>query len=172
MKTVLYPAIALMNRLSFGMKFGLISVLFFLPLLITSFYLVRDAYRQFSDTRIELQSLTLLGSGLQIRRGLESLNDLLQINAVIGQSGKAGDLEARIADAAPTTNRCAPSPANTCPGARPRCCKATATPSPCPPPTSPRAGAWTSAWATVSSATPGSSPLPPLRGGPGGAEWP
>ncbi|WP_430962358.1 hypothetical protein, partial [Pseudomonas aeruginosa] len=27
MKTVLYPAIALMNRLSFGMKFGLISVL-------------------------------------------------------------------------------------------------------------------------------------------------
>ncbi len=42
MKTVLYPAIALMNRLSFGMKFGLISVLFFLPLLITSFYLVRD----------------------------------------------------------------------------------------------------------------------------------
>ncbi|MBK4704141.1 hypothetical protein JJQ50_24720, partial [Enterobacter cloacae] len=33
-----------------------------------------------------------------IRRGLESLNDLLQINAVIGQSGKAGDLEARIAD--------------------------------------------------------------------------
>lgn len=70
MKTVLYPAIALMNRLSFGMKFGLISVLFFLPLLITSFYLVRDAYRQFSDTRIELQSLTLLGSGLQIRRGL------------------------------------------------------------------------------------------------------
>ncbi|EJS3848525.1 methyl-accepting chemotaxis protein [Pseudomonas aeruginosa] len=98
MKTVLYPAIALMNRLSFGMKFGLISVLFFLPLLITSFYLVRDAYRQFSDTRIELQSLTLLGSGLQIRRSLESLNDLLQINAVIGQSGKAGDLEARIAD--------------------------------------------------------------------------
>ncbi|WP_430300239.1 DUF1631 family protein [Pseudomonas aeruginosa] len=70
----------------------------FLPLLITSFYLVRDAYRQFSDTRIELQSLTLLGSGLQIRRSLESLNDLLQINAVIGQSGKAGDLEARIAD--------------------------------------------------------------------------
>ncbi|EMC8225575.1 hypothetical protein V7I75_03550 [Pseudomonas aeruginosa] len=45
MKTVLYPAIALMNRLSFGMKFGLISVLFFLPLLITSFYLVRDAER-------------------------------------------------------------------------------------------------------------------------------
>ncbi|MEX5331089.1 methyl-accepting chemotaxis protein [Pseudomonas paraeruginosa] len=98
MKTVLYPAIALMNRLSFGMKFGLISVLFFLPLLITSFYLVRDAYRQFSDTRIELQSLALLGSSLQLRRDLESLNDLVQINAVIGQSGKAGDLEVRIAN--------------------------------------------------------------------------
>ncbi|HDQ4849598.1 TPA: 1,6-anhydro-N-acetylmuramyl-L-alanine amidase AmpD [Pseudomonas aeruginosa] len=57
----------------------------------------REACNDFS-LGIELQSLTLLGSGLQIRRGLESLNDLLQINAVIGQSGKAGDLEARIAD--------------------------------------------------------------------------
>lgn len=51
MKTVLYPAIALMNRLSFGMKFSLISVLFFLPMLVTNFYLVRDSYRQFVGTQ-------------------------------------------------------------------------------------------------------------------------
>ena len=54
MKTVLYPAIALMNRLSFGMKFSLISVLFFLPMLVTNFYLVRDSYRQFVGTQTAL----------------------------------------------------------------------------------------------------------------------
>jgi len=42
--SVLYPAIALMNRLSFGMKFSLISVLFFLPMLVTNYYLVRESY--------------------------------------------------------------------------------------------------------------------------------
>ena len=96
MKTVLYPAIALMNRLSFGMKFSLISVLFFLPMLVTNFFLVRDSYRQFNGTQSALESLELLGSSLGLRRDLESLNDLVQINAMIGQSGQAGDLETRI----------------------------------------------------------------------------
>ena len=96
MRTVLYPAIALMNRLSFGMKFSLISVLFFLPMLVTNFYLVRDSYREFQGTRVELQSLDLLGSSLALRRDLETLNNLVQINASLGQSGKAGDLEGKI----------------------------------------------------------------------------
>ncbi|MCD9569845.1 methyl-accepting chemotaxis protein [Pseudomonas protegens] len=97
MKSLLYPAVALMNRLSFGMKFSLISVLFFLPMLVTNFYLVRDSYREFQGTRVELQSLDLLGSSLALRRDLETLNNLVQINASLGQSGKAGDLEGKIA---------------------------------------------------------------------------
>ncbi|QXH50731.1 methyl-accepting chemotaxis protein [Pseudomonas fakonensis] len=96
MKRLLYPAIALMNRLSFGMKFSLISVLFFLPMLVTSFYLVRDAYNQFHATRVELQGLAPLGESLALRGSLETLGNLLQINAVLGQSGQAGDVEARI----------------------------------------------------------------------------
>ena len=96
MRTVLYPAIALMNRLSFGMKFSLISVLFFLPMLITNFYLVRDSYEQFVSTRAELESLQLIGNGLQVRRHLESYNDLLQINGTLGQSGKTAGLDSRI----------------------------------------------------------------------------
>ncbi len=97
MKTVLYPAIALMNRLSFGMKFSLISVLFFLPMLITNFFIVRDSYAEFVATRIELQSLDLLRSALGVRRDLESYYDLVQINGMLGQSGKAGDVESQIA---------------------------------------------------------------------------
>jgi methyl-accepting chemotaxis protein len=95
-KTVLYPAIALMNRLSFGMKFSLISVLFFLPMLVTNFYLVRDSYRQFVSTQAALESIDLLGQALKLRRGLEDFSDLMEINAMIGQSGQTGDLEARI----------------------------------------------------------------------------
>lgn len=96
MKSLLYPAVALMNRLSFGMKFSLISVLFLLPMLATNYYLVRDSWREFQGTRIELQSLDLLGSSLALRRELETLNNQVQINVILGQSGKAADLEAQI----------------------------------------------------------------------------
>lgn len=96
MKSLLYPAVALMNRLSFGMKFSLISVLFLLPMLATNYYLVRDSWREYQGTRVELQSLDLLGSSLALRRELETLNNQVQINTTLGQSGKAADLEARI----------------------------------------------------------------------------
>ena len=96
MKRLLYPAVALMNRLSFGMKFSLISVLFLLPMLATNYYLVRDSWREFQGTRTELQSLDLLGSSLALRRDLETLNNQVQINATLGQAGKAGDLEGKI----------------------------------------------------------------------------
>ncbi|MCK3850916.1 HAMP domain-containing methyl-accepting chemotaxis protein [Pseudomonas sp. W2Jun17] len=96
MMSLLYPAVALMNRLSFGMKFSLISVLFLLPMLATNYYLVRDSWREFQGTRIELQSLDLLGSSLALRRELETLNNQVQINVILGQSGKAADLEAQI----------------------------------------------------------------------------
>ena len=96
MKSLLYPAVSLMNRLSFGMKFSLISVLFLVPMLVTNFYLVRDSYREFQGTRVELQSLDLLGSSLSLRRDLETLNNLVQINVTLGQSGKAGNVESQI----------------------------------------------------------------------------
>jgi methyl-accepting chemotaxis protein len=95
-KSLLYPAVSLMNRLSFGMKFSLISVLFLVPMLVTNFYLVRDSYREFQGTRVELQSLDLLGSSLTLRRDLETLNNLVQIDVTLGQSGKAGNVEAQI----------------------------------------------------------------------------
>jgi methyl-accepting chemotaxis protein len=97
MKTLMYPAIALMNRLSFAKKFGLISMLFFLPMLASNLYLVRDSYRRYVSTQVELQSLDLLGSSLGLRRDLEALSNLAEINAILGPSGKNEDLESRIA---------------------------------------------------------------------------
>lgn len=98
MNSVLYPAIALMNRLSFGMKFSLISVLFFLPMLVTNYYLVKESYDAFVDTRTELESLGVLGTSMKLRQQLEQLNDLYQINAVLGQSGQAEQLGAQIVE--------------------------------------------------------------------------
>ncbi|KAF1068662.1 MAG: Methyl-accepting chemotaxis protein McpA [Pseudomonas citronellolis] len=97
MRTVLYPAIALMNRLSFGMKFSLISVLFFVPMLVTNFYLVRDSYRQFLNTRSELQSLQPFQAAVALRRDLQAYGDLQQINVALGQARRSDDLDARIA---------------------------------------------------------------------------
>ncbi len=96
--SLLYPAIGLMNRLSFGMKFSLISVLFFIPMLATNFYLVRGSYAQYGGTRIEQESLGVLGDALQLRRALEQWNDLAQLDALIGQSGNAQGLDARLSE--------------------------------------------------------------------------
>lgn len=97
MKILLYPAIALMDRLSFGMKFSLISVLFFVPMLATNFYLARDAYHEFVGTRTELRSLELLGNALQLRRGIEDWKDLVEIEGIIGQTGEVQALVTRLA---------------------------------------------------------------------------
>lgn len=95
-KTILQPAVMLMNHLSYAMKFSLISALFFLPMLVTNAYLVRDAYQQFVTTRLALESLDLLGKGLLLRRDLGNLNDLVQIDVMIGRSDQTDALKERI----------------------------------------------------------------------------
>ncbi|HWR79003.1 MAG TPA: methyl-accepting chemotaxis protein [Pseudomonas sp.] len=99
MKSVLYPAIALMNRLSFGMKFSLISVLFFVPMGVTNFYLLKQAYEEFQVTRIELQGLDLLSQSFKLRQDVQSYYDLVQINAIIISStgGRSSELDSQIA---------------------------------------------------------------------------
>ena len=96
MRILLHPAIKLMNRLSFGMKFSLISALFFIPMLVTNFYLVRDSYRNFVHTQTEIHGLQLLGTSLATTAALENWHDLMRINAVIGQGGATGQLEQQI----------------------------------------------------------------------------
>jgi len=95
-RILLHPAIKLMNRLSFGMKFSLISALFFIPMLVTNFYLVRDSYRNFVHTQTEIHGLQLLGTSLATTAALENWHDLMRINAVIGQGGATGQLEQQI----------------------------------------------------------------------------
>lgn len=93
---LLHPAIKLMSRLSFAMKFSLISALFFVPMLVTNFYLVRDSYQHFVHTQTEIQGLQLLEASFTITAQLEDWHDLLRINAVLGQGGATGELEQQI----------------------------------------------------------------------------
>ena len=97
-KTLLYPAIALMNRLSFGLKFSLISVLFFLPMGVTNYFLLHDSYSEFRLTRTEVQSLDLLSASFKLREDVQSYYDLAQIHSVlvVSNSGQGSELPERI----------------------------------------------------------------------------
>uniref|UniRef100_UPI00313B365E methyl-accepting chemotaxis protein n=2 Tax=Pseudomonas sp. OTU5201 TaxID=3043850 RepID=UPI00313B365E len=98
METLINPAIRLMNRLSFGMKFSLISALFTTALLATSGSLVLTAYEQFTATRTERNSLALLKDSLQIRRSLMDLESLMAIRAKAPLTMQNSDINQRITD--------------------------------------------------------------------------
>ncbi|MBS7326029.1 MAG: methyl-accepting chemotaxis protein [Thiopseudomonas sp.] len=90
MNTLLYPAIRLMNRLSFAVKFSLVSFLFLVPLLITTGFLVLASLQQIRHTEIELQGLQSLDN---LQRGVvlvRQLADLQQIHVQQAQ-GAADD---------------------------------------------------------------------------------
>ncbi|MFT6464165.1 MAG: methyl-accepting chemotaxis protein [Halopseudomonas sp.] len=89
------PAIALMNRLGYGMKFCLISVLFFIPLGIVSSMLVQQAYDRVELTQHALDSMALLRQNTAILRDAEALRDLDMIYVQLGQGEYAQDLEQR-----------------------------------------------------------------------------
>ncbi len=100
METLINPAIRLMNRLSFGMKFSLISALFTIALLATSGSLVLTAFEQFTATRTERNSLELLKASLEIRRSLMDLESLMAIRAKAPLTIQNSDIDRRIKDLA------------------------------------------------------------------------
>nr|WP_245399655.1 methyl-accepting chemotaxis protein [Atopomonas sediminilitoris] len=85
-----------MNRLNFGMKFTLTSVIIFLPMIITNYFLVNEAYHQFKVTRTELRSLDVLDGALKVGVGVLELRDLKTVNSFTGQSGSGEQIEARM----------------------------------------------------------------------------
>ena len=99
MKVVLHPGILLMNRLSFAMKFSLICVLFFIPLLWTSFYLVRDVHQQWRDAENLLSGLPLLQRALTLQDRLSLLQDLTLIQERLSPSDRTSESLATISRA-------------------------------------------------------------------------
>ena len=85
-----------MSRLRLGMKFGLVSLLFFVPMLASNFYLLRDTYRQFVAAEAALDGLGLLGGALSLKRDLEEYADLMEIGVTIAQADQATGLDQRM----------------------------------------------------------------------------
>lgn len=95
MISFLAPAIALMNRLGYGLKFCLISVLCFVPLIIVSGMVVQQAYDRVQITQRALDSMALLRQTSQLLRDAETLRDLDGVLDQLSQGEHAAALETR-----------------------------------------------------------------------------
>lgn len=105
MQGFLRVGIVLMDRLSFGMKFGLITVLFLLPLLWANYGQVSEAYGEWSDAGQLHQGTRAVGAVLKLHRELHQLRDLTAVRVQISESGAQADIRSRIAAAAQSAQK-------------------------------------------------------------------
>lgn len=98
MNALMAPAIALMNRLSYGMKFCLISLLFLLPLIIVSSMLVQQSWQRVVISEHALDSLALVRHQVEIVRRAEQLRDLDTTYFQLTEGDIAQQLEQRTAE--------------------------------------------------------------------------
>ncbi|WP_409522893.1 methyl-accepting chemotaxis protein [Nitrincola sp. MINF-07-Sa-05] len=76
MKSFLYPAVYLMNQLRYIYKFGLISLLFLLPLSVMSYALISQAYQSIRVTELEREGVELLQQTSRLIQSAERFRDL------------------------------------------------------------------------------------------------
>lgn len=82
MKSLLAPGIALISRVSFAKKFVLISLLFYVPLLIFSGITVRDSIVQIRNAELERDGLALVTELMQVERLLEQQRDIRVVSNI------------------------------------------------------------------------------------------
>ncbi|MFA5678908.1 MAG: methyl-accepting chemotaxis protein [Pseudomonas sp.] len=98
MNSLLAPAMALMNRLSYAMKFCLISALCFIPLVVVSGILVMQAWDRVQVSRHALDSMQVLRQVTQLIPDAERLRglDVAAFHLGVGEQGAV--LERRSAE--------------------------------------------------------------------------
>lgn len=72
---LLAPAIALMNRLSYAEKFGVISITFFVPLLFLSYLIINQTYTEIQKAKLERESLIEVSDVLKLAAIASPLRD-------------------------------------------------------------------------------------------------
>lgn len=95
MNTLLAPAIALMNRLRYGMKFCLISVLCFVPLGTMVGFLVFQQFERVQLTERGLDSIGLMRQMVVVLQDAETLRDLDEVHFQFGPGNQAQALDQR-----------------------------------------------------------------------------
>ncbi|RRJ83304.1 methyl-accepting chemotaxis protein [Aestuariirhabdus litorea] len=88
MSSVFVPAIKLMGRLSFALKFSLISALFLVPLLVTSYKVIDSSLQSIATTQQEQNGIEAMRVGLQLHRaGAEQLQ-LVEVVNIVGKTNE------------------------------------------------------------------------------------
>ncbi|QIB51242.1 methyl-accepting chemotaxis protein [Pseudomonas sp. OIL-1] len=95
MNTLLAPAIALMNRLRYGMKFCLISLLCFVPLGAMVGFLGFQQYERVQVTQRGLDSIGLMRQMVVVLQDAEMLHDLDEVHFQFGPGDQAQALDQR-----------------------------------------------------------------------------
>lgn len=80
MNGLLAPAIALMNRLSYAKKFGVISITFFVPLLLLSYAIVNQTFEQIQKAQTERESLVVIQDVLHLVKTASEFRDLSTVD--------------------------------------------------------------------------------------------
>lgn len=76
MNSFLYPALAFISKLSFGKKFTLISLLFFIPLVMLSYTVIMDAYDNIVATKNQRQGILLISAAQGVVQAVEQYRDM------------------------------------------------------------------------------------------------
>jgi methyl-accepting chemotaxis protein len=80
---LLAPAIMLMNKLSYAKKFGVISLTFFIPLLLLSYAIINQTYQSIQKTVIEQKSLTAIDDLLSIVDQASNYRDIGSVQVIL-----------------------------------------------------------------------------------------
>ena len=96
----LAPAIMLMNKLSYAKKFGVISLTFFIPLLLLSYAIINQTYQTIQKTAVEQESLGVINDFLTIADEASMYRDIASVQVLLnnkeGLAHHAEKLESKL----------------------------------------------------------------------------
>ena len=100
MHGLLAPAIMLMNKLSYAKKFGVISLTFFIPLLLLSYAIINQTYQTIQKTAVEQESLGVINDFLTITDEASMYRDIASVQVLLnnkeGLAHHAEKLESKL----------------------------------------------------------------------------
>ncbi len=101
MHGLLAPAISFMNRLSYAKKFGVISLTFFIPLILLSYAIINQTYQSIQKTQAEYHSVTIIHDLLNVADEAALYRDISAAENFYegtGLTDKANNLESQFMD--------------------------------------------------------------------------
>ncbi|GAA5316859.1 MAG: methyl-accepting chemotaxis protein [Candidatus Pelagadaptatus aseana] len=84
-----------MNRLSFGLKFGLVSAVFIIPMAVTNLMVINSYFQEFKKTSDELDAMASILDVTKLRRDLLDVHSLARINMDFVQPDREGGVKDR-----------------------------------------------------------------------------